>query len=130
MRLHEHRDHIVFGESVLIVPLLSPVLVLLFIFGLQFFCAAAVVAREPADIWVEIAHIAQQLSNRVLVHFWKLFGLSIFVEFDNSDDGHIVEIENAIDLDPLQTDSMVIAGMSGDQLAPDVLGYEVILVLF
>ena len=130
MRLHEHRDDVVLGEGVLLMPLLASVLVLLLVLGLEFLCAAAVVTRKPADIRVEVPHVAQQFFNSILGHVGEFLGLSIFVEFDDCDDGHVVEIENAVDLDPLQADEMVVAGVGGYQLTPDVLRYEVILVLF
>ena len=101
MRLHEHGDHVILGEGVLLVPLLASVLVLLLVLGLEFLGAAAIVARKPSDIRVEIAHVAEQITRRLLIHLGELLGFLVLGEFEDCDDGHVVEVEDAVDLDPL-----------------------------
>lgn len=111
MRLHEHRDDIILRKCVLFIPFFASVFVLLFVFSLEFFCAAAVVARKPSNVRVKVPHVGKQLPNRIFCHIREFFTLSIFVEFDNCDYRHIVEVKNAVDFDPLEPDEMVVAGV-------------------
>lgn len=129
MGTHEHRDHVVLGELVLLEPLLPPALVLLLVLRLQLLGAAAVVAREPPDVWEEVAKAAQEIPQPVTGHLGELPGLLVLLELEDGNDGDVVEVEGAVDLDPLQANVVVIAGLSRDELEPDVLGDKVVLVL-
>lgn len=129
MRLHKHRYYVVLREGVLFVSFLASVFVLLLVLGLELLGAAAVVTRKPSEIRVEIPHIAKQITNCLLVHIWKFLGLLIFAEFEDCNDGHVVEVKDTVDLDPLQSYEMVVTGVRGNQLSPYVLRYEIILIL-
>ena len=129
MRLHEHGNHVVLGEVVLVELLLPTTLVLLLVLSLQLLGTAAVVPREPADIGEEILHVGEYLPLCFLSEVGELPSLMVVPEFEDGDCGDVVEVEDAVDLDPLETYEVVVGGELGGEVVPDVLGDEVVLVL-
>lgn len=53
----------------------------------------------------------------------------VFSEFDDGDGGDVVEVEDAVDFDPLQSDEVIVAAEGGGKIVPDVFRNEVVLVL-
>lgn len=53
----------------------------------------------------------------------------VFPEFDDGDSRDVVKVEDAIDLDPLQSDEVVVTAECRGEIVPDVLGDEVVLIL-
>lgn len=98
------------------------------VFGFQFLGAATVIPREPPNIREEILHMSEQLPLGFLREVWEFSGLMIFPEFDDGDCRDVVEVENAVDLDPLQSDEVVMGAEDGGEIVPYVFGDKVVLV--
>jgi hypothetical protein len=129
MLAYEHGDHVVLRERVLLKLLLPLVLVHLLVLGLQLLRTAAVVAREPSDVRKEGLEVGKDVLGGILAQYAVLMGGEVVAHLSERDHGDEVEIEDAVDLDPLQADEVVARTEGGDQLPPQILGDEVVLVL-
>lgn len=54
----------------------------------------------------------------------------ILLEFDNGDSWNVIEIEDAINFDPLESNEVVTAARLRDEMVPDILSYKIVFILF
>lgn len=101
MGAYKHCDYIIFREFIFFKPLLPSAFIFLLVLCLKFLRAPTIITRKPSDIGKEIAKVGQKIFKSLASYLWKLSGLIIFSELEQSDDGDIVEIEGSINLDPL-----------------------------
>ena len=128
--LDEDGDDVVLLEGVVLALLLLSALVHQVVLLLQLLGAAAVVAREPLDVWVEAAEAFQDVPALLGAEFLEGPSLLVVLYFAEGDDGHKVVVEDPVYFYPLQSDLMVVAADLRRQFFPKILGNEEILILF
>ena len=129
MLFDEDCDDIIFWKVIFFCFLFTFILVHLLVFGFKFFSTSTVIAWEPFDIWEEAFESRKKVFALIGSDWFKWFFFLVIFDFSEGDDGYIVEIEDSIDFDPLESDFMPIAASGRSELIPQIFSYEIVLIL-
>lgn len=73
--------------------------------------------------------MCEELPLGFFCEIWKFSSLMVFPEFDDGDSGYVVEIEDTVDLDPLEPNEVIVTAEGRSEVVPYILSDKVILVL-